>query len=268
MAGRSRLPGLNHKGAAMGEIALLRQGPVCSLTLSNPRKANALDFNMLSQLDEAIDRVQSDADIRVLVLRGTPGGTFSSGADVADWAPLSPEEFGRDWLTYGNRIFRRFEALRCPTLAVIEGLCFGGGLELALCADLRLATPAAKFRFPEIGIGAIPGWEGGNRLARLVGLGRAMQAVLTTQTLDSSTAERWGLVNEVCDSVVLDLRLSNWVDGLCTVSPRAACLAKQGLRMAGDTLDFYEKAGVDIKSSSDSRIGLEAFFQKTQPIFR
>lgn len=251
----------------MGDITLKRQGPVWTLTLSNPGKANALDLQMLAQLDQAIEQVQADPTVRVVVLRGTPGGTFSSGADIAQWGPMSPESFGQDWLAHGNRIFRRFEALRCPTLAVIEGLCFGGGLELALCADLRLGTQAARLRFPEVGIGAIPGWEGGNRLARLAGLGRAMEAVLTAKPLDAATAERWGVLNEVCAPEELDSRLAAWVGVLSAVSPHAAAIAKQGLRTEGDTQAYYAQAGALVKASPDAQIGLNAFFQKTTPVF-
>lgn len=251
----------------MGDIGIKRQGPIVTLTLANPGKANALDLSMLDQLGKAIEQVEADPSVRVVVLRGTPGGTFSSGADIAQWGPMTPEAFGQDWLAHGNSIFRRFESLRCPTLAVIEGLCFGGGLELALCADLRLGTQAARLRFPEVGIGAIPGWEGGNRLARLAGLGRAMEAVLTAKPIDASTAERWGVLNEVCTSEELDSRLAVWVGALSVVSPRAAAIAKQGLRTDGDTQAYYAAAGVRVKASPDAQIGLDAFFKKTAPVF-
>jgi enoyl-CoA hydratase len=113
----------------MGALQPSRQGPVLTLELANPGKANALDLEILAQLDDQVTQVQADDSVRAVVLRGSAGGTFSSGADIRQWAPMTPEQFGRDWIAHGNAIFRRFEQLRCPTVAAIEGLCFGGGLE-------------------------------------------------------------------------------------------------------------------------------------------
>lgn len=246
----------------MGTIKLARRGQVLEATLEHPGKANAIDRAMLAKLDELVERVQADSGIRVLVLRGKPGGSFSAGADVRDWAPLSPEEFGRDWIAQGNGIFRRFEQLRCPTVAAIEGACFGGGLELALCADLRLASEPARFRFPETGIGAIPGWEGGPRLARIAGRGRALEAVLTGRELDAATALQWGLVNAVHPAERFAAALAALVEQLCAVSPRAAALAKQAIVGEHESESFHARAGREIKASADAETGLRAFFDK------
>lgn len=131
----------------MGQILSSRADAVLTLELSNPGKANALDFAMLAALDEHIAQIGEDDTIRAVVLRGTAGGAFSSGADIREWSALDPQAFATQWIGEGNAVFRRFERLRCPTVAVIEGLCFGGGLELALCCDLRLAGAGARLRF-------------------------------------------------------------------------------------------------------------------------
>jgi enoyl-CoA hydratase len=120
----------------MGQVIAQRSAHVLTLELSHPGKANALDRDMLAQLDGHVAQVNGDEGVRAVVLRGQRGGAFSSGADIRQWAPMPPDAFARDWIDYGNAIFDRFESLRCPTVAAIEGLCFGGGLELALCADL------------------------------------------------------------------------------------------------------------------------------------
>lgn len=246
----------------MGTLQIARRGHVLEIELAHPGKANAIDRAMLARLDEAVERAEADNGIRVLVLRGTPGGTFSAGADVRDWAPLSPEAFGRDWIAQGNRVFRRFEQLRCPTVAAIEGVCFGGGLELALCADLRIASDAARFRFPETGIGAIPGWEGGPRLARVAGRGRALEAVLTGREIDAATALQWGLVNAVHPGERIAGPLAALVEQLCSVSPQAAALAKQAIVGAHESESFHAQAGREIKASADAETGLRAFFDK------
>ncbi len=247
----------------MGQLICRREGSVEQWRLSNPGKANAIDLAMLQQLDAAVARVQADASVRVVLLSGTPGGTFSSGADIAQWGPMSPEAFGRDWIAHGNAVLRRFEQLRCPSVAAIEGLCFGGGLELALCADLRLGTTAARLRFPEAGIGAIAGWEGGPRLARLAGHGRALQAVLTTREIDAATALDWGVLNALAPAEDFAALLDDWLAQLAAVSPQAAALGKQAIACdSAASQAFHAEAGRRVKASPDAQEGLRAFFDK------
>lgn len=251
----------------MGSLTALRSGALLTLTLANPGKANALDFDMLAQLDAQIDAVAADPGVRVVLLRGTPGGTFSAGADVRQWAPLTPQQFASDWIEHGNRIFDRFERLRCPTVAAIEGVCFGGGLELALCADMRVAASGATFRFPEVGLGAIPGWQGGVRLARLAGRGRALEAVLSMCTLDARRASDWGLVNAVWPAHEFDTELAILASRLASVSPHAAALAKEAVLWNAEPGEFHAAAAAEIKGSADAATGLRAFFGKTTPVF-
>lgn len=259
----------------MGTLIVRRDGPVLSLELSNPGKSNALDLAILTALDEQVSRVEQDASVRVVVLQGTAGGSFSSGADIREWSAMAPDAFARDWIAHGNMIFRRFERLRCPSVAVIEGLCFGGGLELALCCDLRVATGAARLRFPEVAIGAIPGWEGGTRLERVVGRGRALEAVLLSQEIDASTAERWGVLNVVWPCAALADMLAELTGRLCQVSPQAAAIAKSLIvgdtdRVndgANDSFAAHTAAARQIRSSRDAEIGIHAFFDKKTAVF-
>lgn len=251
----------------MGSLHARRDGALLTLTLDNAGKANALDFDILNELERQIGIVEHDPGVRLVLLRGTPGGIFSSGADVRQWAPMAPQQFARDWIDFGNRIFDRFERLRCPTVAAIEGACFGGGLELALCADLRVASAGASLRFPEVAIGAIPGWQGGVRLARLAGRGRALEAVLTTCTLDAARAERWGLLNAVWDGDVFEQELAAFAARLLAVSPHAAALAKEAISWNAEPGEFHAAAGAEIKASADAAIGLQAFLNKSKPVF-
>lgn len=251
----------------MGQVIAHRSPGVLTLELSNPGRANALDRDMLSQLDGHVAQVNKDPSVRAVVLRGQRGGTFSSGADIRQWAPMRPDEFARDWIEYGNAIFGRFESLRCPTVAAIEGLCFGGGLELALCADLRVASGAARFRFPEVTIGAIPGWQGGPRLERLVGRGRALEAVLTACEIGADTAHAWGLVNVVCAAEAFERGLETLVDRLTSVSPRAAALAKAAIVGGQEPAIFHPAAARTLKASRDAEIGIQAFATKTAAVF-
>jgi enoyl-CoA hydratase/carnithine racemase len=251
----------------MGQVIAQRGAHVLTLELSHPGKANALDRDMLVQLDSHIAQVNEDAGVRAVVLRGQHGGAFSSGADIRQWAPMRPDEFARDWIEFGNAIFDRFETLRCPTVAAIEGLCFGGGLELALCADLRVASSAARFRFPEVTIGAMPGWQGGPRMERLVGRGRALEAVLTAGEIDADTAQAWGLVNLACPVEMFEDALQKLVDRLTRVSPRAAALAKAAIVGSQDAAVFHPAAARVLKGSPDAGIGIQAFASKTAAVF-
>jgi enoyl-CoA hydratase len=252
----------------MGQILSRREDAVLTLELSHPGKANALDFAMLAALDEHIAQIDADDAIRAVVLRGTAGGVFSSGADIREWSALDPQVFATQWIGEGNAVFRRFERLRCPTVAVIEGMCFGGGLELALCCDLRLASDGARLRFPEVAIGAIPGWEGGDRLQRIAGRGRALEAVLLSREIDPATALQWGIVNAVCAPQNIDAQLQQWTARLCAISPRAAALAKA--LIVDDDKDphaAYPAAALAVRSSPDAELGIRAFLAKTSAVF-
>ena len=251
----------------MGALKIRREGHVLELTLSNPGRANALDFDILAALDAQVRAVAADAGVRLVLLRGTAGGCFSSGADIRQWSALSPQAFGADWIAHGLRIFRAFEALRCPTVAVVEGVCFGGGLELALCADLRVASTQALFSFPEVGLGAFPGWEGGARLARIAGRGRALEAVLTARRIDAATALDWGLVSAVWPPSGLETGLAALAGTLTTVSPAAAATAKAAiLGEEGPAFD-HPAAASRLRASADAETGLQAFLQKQPPRF-
>ncbi|MEJ8824073.1 enoyl-CoA hydratase/isomerase family protein [Variovorax humicola] len=251
----------------MGTLISHRAGPVWTLELSNAGKANALDLAMLDALDKAVSDVERDESVRVVVLRGPQGGPFSSGADIGEWGPMSPEQFGRDWIDHGNIIFRRFEMLRCPTIASVEGICFGGGLELALCADLRIASQGARFRFPEVAIGAMPGWEGGPRLARTVGRGRALEAVLCAGEISAELAHGWGLVNAWCPQEAFEGLVASTAERLARVSPCAARHAKAAILGNGDSRTFHRSAATALKGSRDAAIGIQAFAAKSAAVF-
>jgi len=251
----------------MGEIISSRDGPVLTLQLSNPGRSNALDLAMLGQLEQHLKLVEQDLTVRAVVLRGKPGGVFSSGADIAQWAPMTPSQFSDEWIRYGNRVFARLEQLRCPTVAAIEGLCFGGGFELALAADLRVASVAARLHFPEVAIGAMPGWQGGHRLARIVGRGRALEAVLTCRQICAATALQWGALNAVWPAPVFEAGLAQFVGALTRVSPVAARWAKAAVMRDDDPFTFHAEAAHAVKASADAAIGIAAFKAKTTAIF-
>ena len=142
----------------------LSAGALARLTLARPQKLNALTWSMLSAIDAALARIEGDPAVRCVLVEGEGERAFCAGADIAEWAERSPLEMWRRWIAEGNRVFDRLAALPVPVVAVIDGLALGGGLELALAADLRICTRRSRLGLPETGIATIPGWGGERRL--------------------------------------------------------------------------------------------------------
>ena len=159
-------------------ILVQRDGSILTLTLNRADKLNAIDGAMLDALGEALGEIERDPEISAVILTGA-GRAFSAGADIKEWTALTPLEFARSWGLRGHALFDRLAVLPPPVIAAINGIAFGGGLELALCADIRIASEPARLGLPEVTIAALPGWGGTQRLPRLIGPGRAKQ--LATQ---------------------------------------------------------------------------------------
>jgi enoyl-CoA hydratase len=179
-------------------ILVERHDSIVTLTLNRADKLNAIDSPMLDALEQILVEVEADPEVRAVVLTGA-GRAFSAGADIKEWTALDPLTFSRIWGQRGHVLFDRLAALRPPVIAAINGIAFGGGLELALCADIRIASTAARLGLPEVTIGTIPGWGGTQRLPRLIGAGRAKHMILSGQPVDAARAEAWGLVSEVVE---------------------------------------------------------------------
>jgi enoyl-CoA hydratase/carnithine racemase len=206
-----------------------------TLTLNRPEKLNCINWEMMGRLELSLDRAAREAEARVLVLRGAGGRSFSTGGDLGEFRALSREEAAR-WIRTGNALFDRIESLAIPTLAVIEGYAYGGGLELALCCDLRLAAPEAVFGSPELHHGWIPGWGGLTRLRRAVGEGRAREMIYLGESLGAEEAVRLGLVNWVVSREELEGRLRALVERLKALDPESFGWAKAALNDPGRAL--------------------------------
>ena len=172
---------------------------IATVTLNRPDKLNALNGEMLAGLDAIADELDRANDIRVVLLTGM-GKAFCVGADIFEWSSLSPLEMGRRWIRDGHRIFERYARLPQPLIAVLNGYTFGGGLELALAADLRLAGAGVQLSFPEVKLGIIPGWGGTQRLPELIGKSRAKQMIFSGTRIDAALAEKGkGVHDELCE---------------------------------------------------------------------
>src|SRR5512136_2485488 len=173
---------------------------VATITLNRPDKLNAISMAMLEQIEGAVAELEKNRAVRVVLITGAGERAFSVGADIKEWESViagDPLAMWRAWDRPGHRVFDRLARLQPPLIAVINGYAFGGGLELALAADIRLAADHAEFAFPEVKIGTQPGWTGSQRLPALIGAARAKQMIFTGARIKAEVAEKWNLVNEV-----------------------------------------------------------------------
>lgn len=203
-----------------------RDGAVSRITLQRPEKLNALSGQMLTELDGHLRDLEADEEVRAVVVEGAGDRAFSVGADVAELRRQRPAQVTESNLA-GHAVFDRLERLPVPTVALLHGHVLGGGLELALCCDVRLAARSARLGLPEVSLGVLPGWGGTWRLALAVGHARARELVLTGRVLDAEDAAGKGLVHELVDDGRLRARGDEVAEEIAANSPDAVRLAKR-----------------------------------------
>jgi enoyl-CoA hydratase len=242
------------------------EGTIAHLILDRPEKLHALDPDMLLTLEDSISQAEQSREVRVIVLESTGSKAFCVGADILAWTALSPLEMWSEWIRRGHRIFERLAGARQPVICALQGFAFGGGLELALACDLRIAADSARFAMPEVKLGTIPGWGGTSRLPDLIGVARAKQMIFTGEQISAETAERWGLVNEVVPAATLGDAVIRLAEKVCANAPVAVQTAKQLIghpsAMALESLASAANAFTD-----DAKEGLASFREKRPPQF-
>ena len=246
-----------------GKVVLSVEGALATLTLNRPEKLNALDPDMLDLLDTACARLERERDVRVVLLTGAGERAFCVGADVTAWSALDSLEMWRWWVPAGHRVFSRIAALHQPVIAALNGYAFGGGLELALAADLRVAADGIELAMPEVKLSVVPGWGGTRRLPALIGTSRAKRMIFTGARVDARTAERWGLVDEVVRREELMTRARDLAGEIAANAPVAVQIAK-GLVDGGTDA----AAGVALESLADALTGLTADGREGAAAFR
>jgi len=208
-------------------------GTIATVTLDRPEKLNAMTPEMLEGLESVLASVEADPGIRVLVLTGAGERAFCAGADINAWSALAPIDMWRNWVRLGHRVIDRLDGLRQPTIAALNGIAYGGGLELALACDIRIAANTVKLAAPEVGIGTIPGWGMTTRLALVAGPARAKQLILSGEPVDATRAETWGILSEVLPAAELQDAVRRTAERIAAQAPVAVQVAKQlidGLR--------------------------------------
>ena len=248
-------------------LRLERNGDVATITLDVPEKLNRVSMPARDQLAQLFEELGSDASVRAIVLTGAGDKAFTAGGDIAGFLEREPEELSRlAWNVAAPE--------RCPkpVIAKLRGFAFGVGLELALACDFRIAADDVELGLPEVKIGMIPGSGGTQRLARMVGLGRAKDLVMRGRRVAAGEALAIGLLTEVVPATELDTAVSRLVDELRALSPLALAMAKRVLNHAYDGplglgLEVEGLAYGLLRSTHDFREGVEAFGEKRLPKF-
>jgi enoyl-CoA hydratase len=248
-----------------GDIHGRREGTITVITIDRPTKLNALGPSMLSDLERLLDDIDRDPECRAVIISGAGDRAFSVGADINAWAAMKPLDMWRIWVRDGHRILQRLATLRQPTIAAVNGYAFGGGLELALATDIRIASESAVFAMPETTIGTLPGWAGLSRLPELIGLARSKQMIFSGTQIDAPTAEKWGLVNEVVASSRLMSRARELASDIAANAPVSVQLAKAAI--GGDATALEAFAAAIAAGTDDGAEGVTAFREKRSPHF-
>ncbi|NDD62580.1 MAG: crotonase [Acidobacteria bacterium] len=256
----------------MAENVLIeRLDRIAIVTINRPDKLNALNIQTRLELSDALDELREDDQIRVVVITGSGEKAFVAGADISEFEGRTAVQ--QRAVMRSRNIFTSAEDFPKPLIAMINGFCLGGGNELAMSCDLRIASEKARFGQPEINLGIIPGGGGTQRLARLVGEGRAMQLILSGEMIDAAEAWRIGLVNEVHPADQLRAKTVELAERIAAKSPVALALAKTAVKAAART---NLREGLDLEidlfslcfSSEDMAEGVRAFLEKRRPDFK
>ncbi|MEJ7623705.1 MAG: enoyl-CoA hydratase/isomerase family protein [Pyrinomonadaceae bacterium] len=252
-------------------ITVEKRGKVAVLTICRPDKLNALSSNVHREGVAALDELRRDDSVRVLVITGSGEKAFIAGADISEFE-------GKTAVTQRNTfqeksLFNSLDTFPKPVIAMVNGFCLGGGNELAMACDIRMASETARFSQPEINLGIMCGGGGTQRLPRLIGEGRAMELALTGDMIDAATAYKFGLVNHVFPADQLEAETMKLAEKIAEKAPIALQLSKEAVKFASrSNLDEGLRREVDLFaicfSTEDKKEGVAAFLEKRKPEFK
>jgi enoyl-CoA hydratase/carnithine racemase len=236
----------------MEKILLDIQNRIATITINNPEKMNCLDMEMLALIEKILTDIKRSKSAHVIVVKGAGDRAFSTGGNLNDFGKLTEFHEVKDWIKYGNEVFNLLASMPMATVASINGYAMGGGLELAMSCDLRIAAEDAVFSMPELNHGWVPGWGGLTRLRQIIGEARAKELIMLGERIDGCEAHRIGLVHKVCSKARLvemthdiALRLSK-IDPFVLEMSKSAIMDHQRTTTANDLIydalaTFYSK---------------------------
>lgn len=250
----------------MDNVLFEKREHIGLITIFRPKALNALNSKTLMELNQTVETIAADRDIYCLVITGSGEKAFVAGADISEMKDMNVFE-ARDFAHLGNMAFRKIEALKIPVIAAVNGFALGGGCELALSCDIRVASENAKFGQPEVGLGITPGFGGTQRLARTVGVAKAKEMIYTGSNIGAEEAFRIGLVNRVVPSEKLMDEVFALANKIANNAPIAVQLCKsainRGLQTDIDTgLSFESEVFAECFASQDQKAAMEAFVEK------
>ncbi len=251
-------------------LNLKKEEGILTITLNNPKTLNALDYQMLSEIEKAFAIAEEDKEVRVVVITGE-GKAFVAGADIKAMSVMDAQEasaFGKK----GAQLFRKIETLNKPVIAAVNGFALGGGCELAMACDIRIASQKAKFGQPEVGLGITPGFSGTQRLPRIVGIGKAKELIFSGNIIGAEEAGKIGLADQVVEPDELMNRSLELAKKIAQNSSAAVSLSKQAINLG---LQADMDTAIDIEVSlfalcfagRDQKEGMNAFLEKRTPDF-
>lgn len=242
------------------------------ITIDRPDAMNSLNEDVLNELSAAVDAAEADKDVKCIIVTGA-GRAFVAGADIAGMQPLN-EVDGYEWGRLGQQVFRKIETLKKPVIAAVNGFALGGGCELAMACDIRIAGEKAKFGQPEVGLGITPGYSGTQRLPRLVGKGKAMELILTGEIIGAEEAEKIGLVNKVVAQEELMDQAFAMAEKISKNAPLAVSYSKKAIAEGLEVADMDEAIMIEAKlfgkcfATEDQKEGMSAFLEKRPAAYK
>ena len=249
----------------MAFVDFEQRGPIGVITMNRPEALNALNDQVLKDLDAVLDAAEANDEVLVLILTGA-GRSFVAGADIGqmkDFTPVQAKQFGM----YGNSVFLKLENFPKPVIAAVNGFALGGGCELSMACDIRLASEKAKFGQPEVGLGITPGFAGTQRLPRIVGISKAMELILTAKVIGAAEAKAIGLVSEVYPPEELMPKALELANAICANAQIAVQESKRCIRMGMQT-DISTGSAFEAEAfgvccgTEDKDEGMGAFLEK------
>src|SRR3989449_4971230 len=263
--------GANQLSRSYETILVERRERVAIITINRAEKRNALNIQTRTEGVAALDELGTDESVRVVIITGAGDKAFIAGADIAEFAERTA--ITQREVMLERSLFNAIDGFPKPIIAMVNGYCLGGGCEVALACDIRIASEKASFGQPEINLGIIPGGGGTQRLTRLVGEGKSMELILTGEIIDAQTSLLMGLVNHVVPADQLETKTIGIANRIAEKSPIALRLAKEAIELASrSNLDEGLRREVDLFalcfSSEDKDEGVKAFLEKRKPEFK
>lgn len=250
----------------MNNLLMEVENEIAVVTINRPKSLNALNSETLAELDKCFTEIQDRKDIKVVILTGSGEKSFVAGADISEMVNATPAE-GRKMALLAKEAFLKLENMPQVTIAAVNGFALGGGCEISMACDIRVAAENAKFAQPETGLGILPGFGGTQRLPRLVGKGRAKELIFTCDMIDAQEAYRIGLANKVVPQAELIDYCKKMAAKIMDKGSYAVSLAKQAINVG---MDIDLKSGLDLEANlfglsfatADKKEGMTAFLEK------